>query len=62
MKLAAYCIAMTMLVAQGIPGTAGFQQVTVPDPSGKPLTVEFGIRVMEPFPMLRSECSLSLSL
>jgi predicted dienelactone hydrolase len=39
MKLAGYCIAMTMLFAQGIPGTAGFQQVTVPDPSGKPLIV-----------------------
>lgn len=39
MKLAACCIAMTILIAQGIPGTAGFQQVAVPDPSGKPLTV-----------------------
>lgn len=39
MKLAAYCIAITMLFAQGTPGTVGFQQVTVSDLSGKPLTV-----------------------
>jgi hypothetical protein len=39
MSLAACCIAMMMLFAQGMPETAGFQQVTVPDPSGKPLNV-----------------------
>src|ERR1700723_3814050 len=39
MKLAAYFIAMTLVVTQATGTNVGFQQVTIPDPSGKPLTV-----------------------
>jgi predicted dienelactone hydrolase len=39
MNLAALFFSMAMLFAQGTAGTVGFQQVTVPDAGGKPLTV-----------------------
>lgn len=39
MKLAAFCFAIAVLFAQGAKETVGFQQATVPDTAGKPLTV-----------------------
>src|SRR6202021_3272277 len=39
MKLAAYFIAMTLVVTQATGENVGFQQVTIPDPAGKPLAV-----------------------
>jgi len=39
MKLAAYFIAMTLVVTQATGTNVGFQQVTIPDPAGKPLAV-----------------------
>src|ERR1700723_1179667 len=39
MKLAAYWISMTLVVAQATGTNVGFQQVSIPDPAGKPLAV-----------------------
>jgi predicted dienelactone hydrolase len=39
MKVAVVCFAITLLLAQAPVGTVGFQQVTMPDPAGKPLAV-----------------------
>ena len=39
MKVAVLFFAMTFATVQGLGGTVGFQQITVPDPAGKPLAV-----------------------